>query len=207
MDLAEPWTAVASPLVGSVLTVLTRTTQPLSGREVHRLAGAGSQEGVRKVLQRLTSLGLVMIIEKPGTNLFMLNRAHLATPAVDVLTTMRGRLMERIAQSVAGWTIRPAHLSVFGSMARGDGGPGSDIDLLLVRPDEVDPLNPEWDAQVGNLREAIQTWTGNYASFMEQSQAELRTLLATDAAWLRDWKQDAIHISGLSILDLTSEGQ
>lgn len=204
MDVAQPWTAITSPLLGSVLAVLARTTQPLTGREVHRLSGVGSQEGVRQVLRRLTTHGWVISLEKPGTSLFTLNRAHLAIPAVEVLTSMRSRLIERIRQAVAGWKRQPVHLSVFGSMARGDGGTDSDIDLLLVRPDDVDPLDPEWDTQVGTLREAIRGWTGNYASFMEHSHAEFRSLLAADPPLLREWKQDAILIMGLTVLDFAS---
>jgi hypothetical protein len=205
VDVAKPWTAVTSPLLGSILMVLIGTTEPLTGREVHRLSGVGSQEGVRKALQRLTSHGLVRSIEKRGTSLFTLNRSHLAAPAVEILTSMRGELIQRVRQAVAGWTIQPLHLSLFGSTARGDGGSNSDIDLLLVRPDNVDSLDPEWDSQVGNLREAIHGWTGNYVSYMEQSREELRALFASGSPLLREWQRDAILFCGISLLDLLQD--
>jgi hypothetical protein len=202
VDVAKPWAAVTSPLVGAVLAVLVGTTQPISGREVHRLAGCGSQEGVRKALQRLVREGVVQTTEMRGTTLFSLNRAHLAVPALDVLTSMRGELMRRIREQVASWSLPPIHLSMFGSAARGDGGPDSDIDLFLVRRDDVDPLDPVWDRQIGDLREAVHDWTGNHAAFLEQSQEELRLLRASASPLLDEWRRDAIHLYGLEVREI-----
>ena len=202
VDLAQPWTVVSSPLLGAVLALLARSSEPLTGREVHRLCAAGSQEGVRRILLRLADHGLVHRVEKRGTSLFSLNRAHLAAPAVTTLTSMRGELMDRVRASVHDWMVKPVHLLMFGSAARGDGGLESDIDLVVVRPDAVDAVDPTWEAQVGSLRESIVAWTGNHASFIEHSEADFRALLASGAAFLAEWRRDAVHLAGVDVMDL-----
>lgn len=207
MDLAQPWAAISSPLLGSVLTVLARSTEPMTGREVHRFCGTGSHEGVRRVLQRLAEHGLVHRFVKRGTSLYTLNRAHVAAPAVVTLTSMRGELVRRLHEAVEAWTIPPVHLSMFGSAARGDGGVESDIDLLVVRPDGVDALEPTWEAQIGSLRESILAWTGNHASYVEHSRADLRALLASGAPFFEEWRHDAIDLAGASVLDIVGQAR
>jgi predicted nucleotidyltransferase len=64
------------------------------------------------------------------------------------------------------------HGAVFGSMARGRAEPDSDVDLLLVRPDEAPEAT--WEAQVGGLSSAVTRWTGNDARPVEFSLAELK---------------------------------
>jgi predicted nucleotidyltransferase len=57
-------------------------------------------------------------------------------------------------------------------MAEGTAGADSDIDLLLVRPDDVP--DDEWDAQVADLALDISKWTGNDARPIEFSASDLR---------------------------------
>ena len=45
--------------------------------------------------------------------------------------------MERLRETIRGWRPRPVYACVFGSAARGDGGPDSDIDLLVVVDDDT----------------------------------------------------------------------
>src|SRR6266508_1038245 len=73
VDVAHPIRAVVPTLDGPVLEVLARTTRPLTGREIHRLAETGSPNGVRLALTRLSGQGLVHAEERarpcstPGT--------------------------------------------------------------------------------------------------------------------------------------------
>lgn len=62
---------------------------------------------------------------------------------------------------------RPVHVSVFGSAARADGQVESDIDLLIVRPENLAEDDPHWREQLHRLAERIERWSGNHASLHE----------------------------------------
>ena len=205
MNVSAPHTAICPTLDTEVLTVLAGTTRPLTGREVARLTGRTSHGGVLGVLNRLTEHGLVDRREAGRALLFTLNHEHLAAPAVDVLAGMRTELFERIRATVAVWEIAPIHLSVFGSTARGDGNTESDIDLFVVRPDAVQEEDARWRAQVDELAEQIQRWTGNHAGIAEASGGELVELRSTQPPIVAELRSDAIALSGPDIQDLLEQ--
>ena len=194
MDLSEPSAAVCPSLEGPVLAVLSATTRPLSVRDVARLTRRGSFEGTRKALHRLTEHGLVRVQEAGNATLYHLNRSHLAAPAVDVLVAMRGALLARITDAIAGWDTSPVHASVFGSAARGDGNTSSDIDLFLVRPKGVAESDPAWRAQADRLSEQILDWTGNHLGLSEVGQSDLPRVAKTAAG--RNIRKDGITVTG-----------
>jgi hypothetical protein len=174
MNLSEPSSVICPSLDGPVLMVLAGTTRPLSGREIARLTKRGSWAGVRKVLQRLVSQGIVAVQDAPPVLLYSLNRDHLAAPAVDLLADLKDELVRRLSRSIMGWPLSPVYACLFGSAARGDGGARSDIDLFIVRPSEVGAANEAWWNQVGRLMGDIARWTGNNASVSEVGLEELQ---------------------------------
>jgi predicted nucleotidyltransferase len=50
------------------------------------------------------------------------------------MTTLNSELIEEIVRRVSG-ALRPLRVILFGSAARGEMGPASDLDLLIVMPD------------------------------------------------------------------------
>lgn len=73
-------------------------------------------------------------------------------------------------------TIAPAHVSIFGSAARGDGDTESDIDLFVVRRLNVDASNPRWREQLDRLTTDVYRWTGNHLAISEVDERQLRRL-------------------------------
>ena len=69
--------------------------RPLTGRDVARLAGRGSEAGIRKALARLTSHGIIRAEEAGRALLHTLNRDHLAVPALEVLGVRELRRLRR----------------------------------------------------------------------------------------------------------------
>lgn len=59
------------------------------------------------------------------------------------------------------WKWPPVYAAVFGSMARATAGTSSNIDLLLIKDDDVP--NEQWDAQLEELADDVSKWTGNDA--------------------------------------------
>lgn len=176
VDLSVPYTVALSKTDGAVLSLLAGTTRPLGGREVARLAGI-SQNGAWRALRRLVDHGVV--VEQPAggrSMLYTLNRDHLAAEPIITLTRLRSILIERLKEHVAGWEVQPIHASVFGSAARGDGGTESDIDILVIRPRDVEEEDERWRSQIDSLAAAIHSWTGNHAGIAEISERDLARL-------------------------------
>lgn len=199
MDVARPYTAVCPSLDGDVLRVLAGTNMGLTGRQVALLAGRNSHSGVLQVLNRLTDQGLVNRVELNRAYLFALNRDHLAAPAVEILMGMRQELLRRIRCELATWRIAPVHVSLFGSTARGDGDTRSDIDLLVIRSDDLDEEHPPWRAQVDGLYDQIRRWTGNHAAIIERAASQIAQLSVDESPFIAELRSDAILLGGSEI--------
>jgi len=179
-----------------VVRVLRGTTRPLTGREVARLARAGSQPAVNAALRRLTEEGVVRAEEAGNAYLHTLNREHLAAPALELLVDVRAELERRLRAEIDGWEIAPAHVSIFGSAARGDGDTRSDIDVFVVRPADVPEDDPDWREQLGRLSDRVQVWTGNRAALSEVSTADVRRLRRERPPVVEELRRDAITLAG-----------
>ena len=185
MDVAVPLRAVVPTLDGPVMAVLAATTAPLSLAEVYRRAGDGSKSGIRRVLLRLVAEGLVR--EVPGG--YVLNRDHLAAPAVELLANLHGELVARIRSEVDTWSPRPRLVGLFGSAARRDGDASSDIDLVVVF-DEVGGDDVE------RLRDRIEAWTGNTAQIIALTPADVRRLRRAREPIVGVWDRELTVIFG-----------
>lgn len=195
MDFRHPLRALTPTLDGDVLAALARADAELSGRQVHRLVGHSSEQGVRKALERLAEQGVVLSRTAGRAKLYQLNRRHLAAPYVEKLAALRGELIERLRETVDRWQVKPAAVFLFGSVARSEAGPQSDLDLLVVRPSGRDEDQPEWRAQLDQVQAAATAWTGNDARVLEYGEHELRGLGRQEPV-LSDALQDGIEIAG-----------
>lgn len=201
MDLSRPYTALCPTLDSAVVTVLAGTTRPLTGREVARIVGS-SQSGAMHVLHRLVEHGLVDRQEAGNALLFALNRDHLAAPAVEIIAAMRTELIGRLRQAIDKWEVAPVHASLFGSAARGDGGTDSDIDLLVIRPQEVAEDDPRWRDQVDRLAGDVSRWTGNQAAVAEVSASSVQQLRRERPSIVSELRADATTLAGLDVSEL-----
>jgi len=196
VDLKHPVHAVVPTLDGPVLEVLARTTRPLTGREIHRLASRGSPNGIRLALGRLAEQGVVHAEQRSTAVYYTANRDHLAWPAVETLTSLRRTLLERLRTELESWQCAAIHASLFGSAARGDGDAASDIDLLLVRPDGVAEDDSPWAEQVDRLRRKVFIWTGNRCHAFQVDRGRLAEHAQADDPLIHSWLRDAIPLAG-----------
>jgi predicted nucleotidyltransferase len=183
---ARRFGGILPTLDAAVLEALDRTTDPLTLSEVHRLASEGSVAGVRKTLQRLAETGLVLSEGTPPR--YLLNREHLTYPAVDGLTRIRQRLLERIAEHVEQWDSHPEFVGVFGSVARGDAIIGSDVDILVIGEPS--------DDEVTGLVSAIDRWVGADAQVVVLSHEDLRAAADADEPIVEEWKKSLVKVGG-----------
>lgn len=196
MNLSRPWALIRSPIDMDVLLVLQGTTRPLTGREVARLVRNGSQPTVNASLRRLTEEGLVRAEKAGSAYLYTFNRGHLGARAVELLAGIRSELERRLRAEIARWGIAPAHASIFGSAARGDGDTRSDIDIFVVRPARVSEDDPSWRRQLERLSEHVYDWTGNHAALSEVSASGVRRLRRERPPVVEDLRRDAITLAG-----------
>jgi predicted nucleotidyltransferase len=196
MDLKSPISTVLPSLDGPVLQVLADAEEGLSGRQIHKLAGSGSVAGVRLVLQRLAATGLVHVDDLGNSLLYRLNRKHLVAGIVEQLANLRRTLVDCLADEISRWRVLPVHASLYGAIARDDGDLDSDVDLLLIRPDQHEFEDVVWETQVTQLMQIVVDLTGNAAHIFELSQTELAGHLATEDPILNDWLTPTLHLTG-----------
>ncbi len=173
MDFAHPLRVVSPTLDGDVLSVLAGAEEEFSGRRIHRLVGHGSEPGVRKAVERLVDQGIVLRRQAGRANLYRLNRQHVSSEAIELLAQARSQLIAWLQEAIASWEVVPRCAAVFGSVARGEAGPDSDLDLLVVRRSEIDEENATWESQLGSLQQSATAWTGNDARVIELGEGEL----------------------------------
>ena len=197
MNLSRPYAALmGEALQGEVLSVLAGTTRPLTGRQIARLASHGSDRGLRLALNRLAEQGLVDAFDAPPAVLYSLNRDHIAAPIALELADLRGELFRRLRTAIAEWQVPAVHASMFGSAARGAGDASSDIDLLVVRPQNVGSEDPTWRGQLHDLTVAVERWTGNHAGISEVGEDELSELASKRPPVVEELERDAITLAG-----------
>ena len=205
MDVARPYASIAPGVDGEALVVLARTTAPLTGRQIARLVKRGTSPSVSAALDRLVEQGLVHRQEAGRAYLHTLNRDHIAAPIVESLAGLRTELLRRLRETLENWQPAPFHASMFGSAARADGDTRSDIDLLVIRPADVEEDDTRWRAQVSSLSEVVHAWTGNHAGIAELDEAELQDLRRRPPAILANLRADAIDLAGQPVRALLKE--
>jgi predicted nucleotidyltransferase len=172
VDLTNPLRSLAPTVESDVLAVLVRSRAALTGRRVQQLAGR-SYAQVRDVLHRLVAHGLVDAERHGNTVAYSLNREHVLATAVEMASAAGGEVERRLRAALEAWVPAPAAAVLFGSFARREGGPESDVDLLLIRPDAVAEDDAAWMTQRYDLARHLERWTGNNAQIVELTSAEL----------------------------------
>lgn len=201
MDLSAPFPAMFPTVDSAVLTVLTASLKPRTGREIARLAGK-SQTATQRVLDRLVAHGLVLRKDAGRARVYEFNWEHLAAEPISELTDLRQMLFYRLREVFELWPLSPYHASVFGSAARGDGGLDSDVDIFLVRPPGIHEDDERWQAQVGSLASGVFEWTGNHAGIVEVGKEELEQLRRNQPAIVRSMRADAVDVAGTPVQSL-----
>lgn len=197
MDLAHPLALVSPGVHGRVLTVLVRAGAPLTGRGVAQLVHPPvSVSGVQRVLNELVAAGLVHRTLVGRSQLHSLNRDHLSAAAVAELVGARQRLIGRLQELSAGWTVPARGLWLCGSVARNQGGSHSDLDVVAVRSSAVPAEDRTWLEQLERLSAAVLAWTGNGCEVLELGENELTEWREQDERLLVEIGRDAVVLSG-----------
>ena len=173
-----------------ILRLLYRTRGMYSGREIARLVGFSPSHTISN-LKELESAGLVLRQRAGGTDLYQLNEKSSAAngvlkPIYDWETglpaELAGMYVERLGDAVV--TVR-----LFGSVARGDEKPGSDVDILLTVTDGADLQRTE-DA-VGEIDLAAGQRIGRPVSTIVVTEREYIKKLKGGQGFWKDVPKDS----------------
>jgi len=192
MELNRPLATITPTLDGDVLAVLAQHEATFTTGQLHRVLNRYSEEGIRKVLLRLTRQGVVHSQRVGNAYSYRLNRQHLAAEPIIQLARLPRTLLQRLEDRLNSWAFPPTYAAVFGSAARGTMTEDSDLDLLLVRADDT-PVHI-WDEQVAALVADVSRWTGNDTRPLEYTVSELTA--ARDEFVLRDVLEDGLTVAG-----------
>lgn len=208
MDWSRPVAVVSPGLEGPILRALRSRRHELTAPQVHRIARAGTVEGVRRALDRPTRQGIVDRRRTTAGPAYSANTDHLCWAAVEALfdvlhpwCEMRRRVRALVADlgqhSPLGDRIAVA---VVGSAARGDGDADDDLDLLVIVPDGLE----QWlvDELSDRLRRDVRDWTGNAVDLHVRTPADLAAeTRAERLAILERWALDAEQFVGPAVHD------
>lgn len=196
MDLSRPLATLLSAADAGALTVLARTEGALPGRRVAELAGANHTSTLR-ALNGLVTEGVVLVEPAGRANLYRLNRSHALAPLILAAVNVTADIQRRLTAQINDWAIPCLHASLYGSLARGEAGPQSDIDVLVVRPEGLSvPDEETWDTQLAETEATMHAFTGNDLSWLDTTVPDLRRTEAADEPILRSWRDDAILLTG-----------
>ncbi|MGB8860708.1 MAG: nucleotidyltransferase domain-containing protein [Ilumatobacteraceae bacterium] len=198
MDFVHPISAVIPGAQGRVLAALAETTAELNLRTLARLSGVSVAQASR-VLPGLVELGLVERREVPPSSQFRLVRTHVAARAVLQLAAARETVLAEIGAMAATLEVPPASVIVFGSFARGDAGPQSDVDAVFVRPEGVGEDDDRWVDGVEQWRTTVRSLTGNAAEVLEVSIGEIAQRVHGHQAIWHDIRRDGRVVHGLTL--------
>jgi hypothetical protein len=180
MDYVRPVEAVIPGAQGRILAACLRASEPLTMR----------------ALARLDELGLVH--RQPAGRALLVSLVE-DSPVVEALrqvADLRRLTLDRWREAAGSLRPQPGTLAVYGSWARGDAGPTSDVDVLVVLPRGLSA-----DAE-DDYREQIGAWCAHAGRVCGLPVAPLIVTVEEAAALrrklARQIRRDAVVIVGAS---------
>lgn len=186
-----------------ILRALSTRSTPATAAQLERVMGAGTGAGIRRALERLANHGVCLREEAGGRSVYSLNHDHVLYPAIAELLKADRALPTRLRSALRTWDPAPRSAVLFGSAARRDGDPESDIDVLLVRPTPMSASSTrDWARQVHELRAGVQRQTGNRLQVLDWTPTELRKHAANREALIEELLVDGLTVHGTDLNEL-----
>jgi predicted nucleotidyltransferase len=91
---------------------------------------------------------------------------------------------------------------VFGSFARREADRESDIDAVIVRPDDVDDDDDTWTDGVEQWRRKVRAITGNPVEVIEIGRSEAIEKLSSRGQLWRDVGREGVVVQGATLDEL-----
>lgn len=178
MNLSRPLRSLIPSLEGEVLTVLAGAELAFTGKQVQEIIGKYTPPGVRNALKKLSVQGIVTTKPAGAADLYELNREHILAKYIIQIANIRAELFESLKIEVGAWEIPPDCVAVFGSAARNDMTPESDIDIFISRSEITEFGDIAWRRQLTDFSLRVGRWTGNSVNIFEIGKDEIEKELS-----------------------------
>lgn len=189
MDLRHPGSDLLGEDQAALLMVLARTTEPLSGRAIAQRAGRSDPTTSRRILQSLDRAGLVRSSRVGNAITYVLNRDHvLFSPVFEILASPAA-VDTTITRVLDSHGVVAA--ASYGSYARREATPDSDIDLVVVVENGEDVA-----ALHDSIVPRVEQVTGNAVQPVILELSMLQHLVDIDDALVSSWRADAHSLVG-----------
>lgn len=196
MDLSHPAEQLLGVNSGRILRRLAIVAEDLSGRRIAQLAGVPVASASR-VLAELESIGLVTTRDVGSARLYRLNRGHVLWDPIEAIMASPARIEQLAAELLIAHVGGRASLATFGSFARGDAGPDSDLDLLIVWDESV--TEEERATTLDAVTSGVASATGNRVEIVEIDDGDLRRMAARRDPLVDSWRREARTLTGIEI--------
>lgn len=191
VDLSRPIEALIPGAQGQLLAALVRAGRELSTRTAAEIAGVSPPHASR-VLAQLVSLGVVVRRDVPPVVLYSMAPDSAVGRLLDELCNLRESVFAEMASAAAAMDPSPIEVVVFGSVARGESGAGSDIDVLLVAPEGALDTD-RWTRSVIGWTEHVSRFAGSTIEVLEIDEQEWRERPLDQDLW-RQIERDGIRV-------------
>lgn len=186
MFFNEPFGGIVPGARGAVLATLLRTGAPLTGRQIHGLVSDDhSLWSVQEALKVLVNLGVVESQTIGRAGVHTINEKHISVGPLRELLDPIAALREAV-RAVTGSTASAVIL--FGSIARGEAQPHSDVDLAVI-------AGRGWDKRV-ELEDSVRSRLGNDCNVLVFTGAEFDRLAAAGEPVVSDILRDGFALIG-----------
>jgi predicted nucleotidyltransferase len=91
---------------------------------------------------------------------------------------------------------RPELVIVFGSFARGDTDADSDLDVVIVRPPDIDDSDSVWSESLFTLHQDLARALGNPVNILEIGKDELERRLRSASGLWRSIRDEGVVVYG-----------
>jgi predicted nucleotidyltransferase len=153
----------------------------------------------------LVEQGIVHRRDVPPAALFRLAPHHIAARALLAVTHARTIVLQELGSTAAQLSPPPLSVIVFGSLAQGTARAGSDIDIVVIRPDTVDDDDQRWHADLEAWRQQARHLTGNAVEVVEVGAADAARLLRSRRPLWADIRQHGVVVHGQSLDQLQGQ--
>jgi predicted nucleotidyltransferase len=203
VDYRRPVESLIPGVSGRVLGVLAKASTELTMRAVAELADVSPQQA-SVVIGKLVELGVVDRRDVGPASLVRLDPQNLAAQTVLSIAALHRSGLEHLTKLASAIVPPPASLVVYGSFARGEAGPDSDVDILVVRPAGVPADSDVWTDSLGQWVDRASRALGNPVNLVEVAAEELPSLLgrAGSSVW-HYAAREGIVLAGSPLPELT----
>ena len=188
----------------AVLRGLAAAGVGLTGREIARSAGVAVQ-ATHDALARLEAVGLVRWLPAGRAHLYQLNRDHFLFkngigPLLEAESEFRSAIRSILKRALSGHVLSAA---LFGSVARGEDRPESDLDLLMIVERGKDRERAH--DRTGAVSERLRKEFGVRLSPMAFSRAEFRAKFRKGHSFFQTVVREAESLVGPDLAEVVRD--